>query len=93
MAKRDRGKKKPRRVVLSGYVQIRAFFREMGVNPAPHTASLYKWARTKGLPVRKVMGGRRVCADAAELATWIRTTYFGPRVGGDPPGGTEPNQE
>jgi hypothetical protein len=93
MAKRDRGGKSPRRVMLSGYAQIRAFFKEMGVNPPPHISTLYNWSRRKGLPVRKVMGGKRVFADAAELARWIRTEYFGPRVGEDPPEATETNRE
>ena len=76
--------KKPerqRRVVLRGYGQIRAFFREMGFNPPPHEATLYKWARHKECPISKAMDGSRVVADAKDLAKWIRVRYFGRRVG------------
>lgn len=76
--------KRPRRIVLRGYSQIRAFFREMGFSPPPHEATLYKWARHKGCPIMKAMGGNRVAADAKDLATWIRTEYFGDHVGTRP---------
>ena len=74
-------KERPRRIVLRGYSQIRAFFREMGFTPPPHEATLYKWARKKGCPIKRAIDGNRVVCDAKELATWIRTKYFGEQVG------------
>ena len=84
--------KRPRRVVLRGYSQIRAFFREMGFTPPPHEATLYKWARHKGCPIQRAMGGNRVASDAKALAAWIRNEYFGSPVGKRPET-TEPDRD